>query len=198
MSIILDALRKSDAARPGRSEERLAPGPVARPGPPAWLWALLALATLAVMLLAIRGLLDAKALPQEATTPIEPAAAATVRPLADIARETRPEPPPAAARQAADGRNQATASPAPPAVVVRDSLAAPWLDSLSSEFREALPALDINALAWAPAPEDRFVLVNFRRYAEGEQLREGPTLLRIEQGSIVLEYRGQRFAIASP
>jgi hypothetical protein len=38
----------------------------------------------------------------------------------------------------------------------------------------------------------RFVMVNGKRYKEGERLAEGPQLLEIVREGLVLEYRGEK------
>ena len=43
--------------------------------------------------------------------------------------------------------------------------------------------------------ENRFVLINMRKYYEGDQLQEGPLLDEITQSGINLSFRGERFRV---
>ena len=54
--------------------------------------------------------------------------------------------------------------------------------------------LDIHA--WAEDPAERFVLINLRRYREGDQLQEGPLVRQIRPEGVVLEYDGTLFSLS--
>lgn len=216
MSIILDALRKSDAARPAAGQQRLAPAPLRRRGPPGWLWLLLGVAMIAVGSAALTTYLAA---PPARTggqqrimengrgngpgnAPSDDIGPATIRPLAEIARERS-----VAATTEQENAPETTATPAPVPAETESStaaqdleneasaLVAPWLKDMPAEFRINVPNLTINALAYADDPAERFVLINLRRYAEGDRLQEGPRLLQIQAGAVILEYRNREFAI---
>lgn len=220
MSIILDALRKSDAARPASEQQRLAPAPLRRRGPPAWLWLLLGVATVAVMsALLATNLFNEKTISgtaadssgriMENDQPV-----AEIRPLAEIARarsltSTRDDNTAGTAAGIAEGDPPSddiagtVDNPAGISASSRDNktqdnrpeLVAPWLKDMPPEYRIEVPGLTINALAYSDEPAERFVLINLRRYSEGERLREGPRVLQIQDGAVILEYKNREFAL---
>ncbi|MDB5967899.1 MAG: hypothetical protein JWQ90_349 [Hydrocarboniphaga sp.] len=72
-----------------------------------------------------------------------------------------------------------------------DSGATPLLE-MPPAYRADFPALTVEVHVWDSDPAKRFVLVNGRRYSEGETLAQGPRLAEIAQDGLVLEYRGSR------
>lgn len=60
------------------------------------------------------------------------------------------------------------------------------------DYRADFPALRVDVHVYEQAQPRRFVMVNGRRYREGEQLAEGPVLREIVREGMVLEYRGQK------
>jgi general secretion pathway protein B len=60
------------------------------------------------------------------------------------------------------------------------------------EFRADFPALDVQVHVFERAPSQRFVIVNGRRYREGERMVEGPAVIEIVKDGIVIEYRGEK------
>ncbi|MGH8758665.1 MAG: general secretion pathway protein GspB, partial [Burkholderiales bacterium] len=60
------------------------------------------------------------------------------------------------------------------------------------DYRADFPALRIEIHVFEKAPQRRFVMVNGRKYREGERLSEGPSLLEIVPDGMVLEYRGEK------
>ncbi len=69
------------------------------------------------------------------------------------------------------------------------------LQALPSDFRRALPPINIDVHVYSDDPEKRFVLVNSRPYREGDRLEEGPFLENINEQGTILSYKGQRFMI---
>jgi general secretion pathway protein B len=69
------------------------------------------------------------------------------------------------------------------------------LPALPAELQGSLPRLNLDVHVYSPAAGKRFVLINARRYQEGEQLNEGPRLEAITAEGAVLSYRGQRFIL---
>lgn len=197
MSMILDALRKSDRERTRQAADRLRDGPAvaseqALNGP---LFAVIAvglLLTLAAVLFALWP--DSPATDRTATgATVEimenepPKVRAPVRDLSsELARvepaieATLPEP---------------ASEPAPERASIVENLAAPPLEALPASIRIKLPALHIDIHAWAEDPRDRFVLINLRRYEEGDRLQEGLTLHRIMRNGVVLEFEGTLFTL---
>jgi general secretion pathway protein B len=117
--------------------------------------------------------------PDIRTTPLEPAeppraAGATPKPQAG------PEP------------QAATPAPAqiPPALTVPAPLRK--FREMPPDYRADFPALKIEIHVYEKSPQQRFVMVNGKRYREGERLNEGPQLVEIVPDGLVLEFRGEK------
>ncbi|HEV2333844.1 MAG TPA: general secretion pathway protein GspB [Gammaproteobacteria bacterium] len=207
MSLILDALRKSERTRQqsltgqlGATETPPDPGHMAVP----WV-------TLLVILLVINAIVltvffwqgsEHAAAPAQAAPAAPPVAYhPEVRPLSEEAgapsEAVPPAPPQAAAIQPAP--TAPAAAPAPQttgSVVARNADAGvPSLDTLPMDVRQTLPALHLDVLGYAMKPEDRFVVINFQRYRVGDTTAEGVRVADIVPGGAVLEYHGTRFLL---
>ena len=75
-----------------------------------------------------------------------------------------------------------------------DSIAPP-LEAMSADFRKTLPTLNLDIHVYSERPERRFVLINSKRYQQGEWLDEGPLLESITLDGVVLSFLDQRFTI---
>jgi general secretion pathway protein B len=71
----------------------------------------------------------------------------------------------------------------------------PPLQAMPSEFRRAMPPINVDVHVYSEDPEKRFVLVNSKPYREGDHLDEGPFLETISEQGTILSYQGQRFVI---
>ena len=60
---------------------------------------------------------------------------------------------------------------------------------------KALPDLHLDIHVYSEKPADRFVLVNMRKYTEGQTLSEGPAVERITPEGVVLNNHGLRFLL---
>lgn len=69
-----------------------------------------------------------------------------------------------------------------------------WYE-LPQEFRMrlSLPRLDLHV--YSEDPQNRFILVNLKKYREGETLESGLLLEEILPEGIVMRYRGERFMV---
>lgn len=81
----------------------------------------------------------------------------------------------------------------PPVAARTDYL--PNLSELLLDKRIALAPLHIDVHVYNEVPQRRFVLINSRKYKEGERLTEGPLLEEIRRDGLVMYYRGQRFLV---
>jgi general secretion pathway protein B len=68
----------------------------------------------------------------------------------------------------------------------------PGLERLPAAQRSVVESLRINIHAYATDPSRRFVLIDMRRYREGDRLEAGPTLRAITPDGVVLDYLGNR------
>ncbi|MGD8309310.1 MAG: general secretion pathway protein GspB [Chromatiales bacterium] len=219
MSLILEALRKSERERAGAPG---APSPVAVPRRQPMplpqrrrLGIGIALA-LGMAVLALVWLLRDDG-PQGPTGPavVDPAPSA-VEPLASaappappatapVSPEGRPGPHPGPAHEtaaeepevidlAAQLEPRPPAAPkAPPALAEPPPSTVPALAEMPLEFQETVPSLDIQVHFYARDPDRRFVLIGGQRFRGGEQIMPGLDLDEIVREGLVVEWRGERF-----
>lgn len=55
--------------------------------------------------------------------------------------------------------------------------------------------LHLDVHVYSKVPRGRLVLINMRRYNEGQQLKEGPVVDKISRDGVILSFRGQRFRL---
>lgn len=63
---------------------------------------------------------------------------------------------------------------------------------------DGVPSVDINGQLYSTVPGRSFILVNGRRYHEGERLAAGPAVESIGPNGATLRYHGQRYHVAGP
>lgn len=125
--------------------------------------------------------------------PTEPPATAQPPPAA-APPSAQPEPveaeTPAAAAAAPAESPAAEEAPSkvPPALTQRAPMRK--LREMPPDYRADFPALTVEVHVFEPGR--RFVMINGRRYREGERLAEGPQLVEIVRDGVVLEYRGEK------
>ncbi|UNK49261.1 general secretion pathway protein GspB [Lysobacter sp. S4-A87] len=132
----------------------------------------------------------------------EPVASASLPPAAKAAPpQPTPEPvlppPQLAPVQVASVTPPAPAAmPAPAAIPMPAPAAtAPLrLADLSAGEREQLPALKISMHMWAPAPDQRFAIIDGARVGQGDRVGDA-VVEEIAADSVVLNWHGQRVAL---
>jgi general secretion pathway protein B len=72
----------------------------------------------------------------------------------------------------------------------------PLLSELPSELQAALGRLRLSVHVYAPEPAERFVLLDMRKYREGERTPEGAQVEAITPQGLVLSYRGRLLRLA--
>jgi general secretion pathway protein B len=190
-----------------------------------WLWVIAALLSVNVVLVALLLVKrDAEAPDAAQATPEwqQPMADDPLVQLGRQAREDRTSPAPTPGRTALPQNKQTfsigelAASPKPvispnsepllqpeDAVETRLETVAPangtpqlqsWYE-LPQEFRMrlSLPRLDLHV--YSEDPQNRFILVNLKKYREGETLESGLVLEEILPEGMVMYYRGERFMV---
>lgn len=195
MSYLLDALRKAERERHPERVADLAQwhdpvGDGRGGGLPGWVAPVVAaLVLLNAAILAALWLSRQSAPPDVGPETIDAAAPApAARPSPPEAPARVPETPPqpafaaAAAPTAADGYDEPV-----------DSVAAQPADP-----RRQLPPIGISGHLYSSIPGRSFLLVDGRRYREGERLPQGPAIESIDEAGAVLDYRGERFRVAAP
>jgi len=216
MSLILEALRKSERARqqtlsgqvssvtPTLSHTRL---------PTPWVTLLgLVLVLNAVVL----GFLLWRANQPPAGTPVVPAPVAAkasadtdragLRSLAEEAAASEPVAQPSAVAASAANKTAVPAMTTPAsqtvthasqqAVAIQQSPASvPLLSTLPEAFQQSLPRLQIEVHSYSDKPADRFVIINMQRYVAGDTLKEGPKVIAVTADGVILDYNGTRFLL---
>lgn len=211
MSLILEALRKSEAERrrgvaPDVAME-LPPTPVARDrAMPPWLPPLLVAGALAILATFwwSRRTPDA---PARAASPQVDQTAQDTPPAPIVVARTRPQPvapPPAPAAPVASppaptATIEPQQAPAPlqtPPLPATPAPAAPR-DAIASIDDTALPPVKLSMHMWDASPARRFVILDGQRMAEGDRKGE-ITVLAIERDGVVIERNGQRARVPLP
>lgn len=206
MSLILDALRKSERTRQQSLTGQLgageAPPAPARFGLP-WTTVLGLLLLVNALVLALffwrsggqETAAPAAAVPalQSQSIPYRP----EVRPLSaeapsDDATGAGPAAAPHAVPKAAA---QPITPPVAPVVAQNGSADLPTYDSLPADLRQSLPALHLDVHGYAAKPAERFVVINLQRYRIGDSLPEGVQVADIVPQGVILEFHGTRFLL---
>ncbi len=71
----------------------------------------------------------------------------------------------------------------------------PFLSELDYDFRRIVPEIDINVFVYSENKEDRFIMIDMKKYLPGQQLDTGMKLKEIRMNSIVVEYKNRVFQI---
>jgi general secretion pathway protein B len=223
MSLILDALKKSEAERQRQSGPTLLEVRVSQPRRryPTWVIVVgILLAVNIVLLLAFVLHRPANSAPQSApplaATPLPRAAAPAAASPPSVAPIAAATAAPAAVQSAADSADAAALVPLPRTFSQADAAsdsqngagnpaddepAVPaggaHYGSLPS-FNDVggdLPQLRLDLHVYAERARDRYALINMHKVREGDTLAEGPRVLAITREGVALDYRGQQFML---
>jgi general secretion pathway protein B len=85
-------------------------------------------------------------------------------------------------------------SPPTPRILPGDDL--PTIEQLIGSGALNIPMLNLDLHVYSAKPSGRFVVINSRKYKEGGQLTEGPTVERITGDGVVLTNQGRRFTLS--
>lgn len=80
----------------------------------------------------------------------------------------------------------------------RNTDAIPRWDDLPADQRSRLPTPRMDVHVFAQDPARRFVMIDLRKYQEGDRLPQGVTLVAIRAEGIVLSYQGQQYRVERP
>jgi len=69
----------------------------------------------------------------------------------------------------------------------------PLLMEMPQQLQQALPPIRVDVHVHANLAENRFVMINLRRYHEGDEVAAGLILERITKEGLVLTFKGERF-----
>jgi general secretion pathway protein B len=205
VSFILDALRKSEHARQHLGGATLAELPMGRRqrSQPWWVMALavLLLVNLVILTLVLLRKSPEPALnppqPQTQAVPASPSVASNAtRVAAPVALAEEAAQPPAVEYETIPREDSPLAADVPdgPTLVrpIERAAAAPVFTA------NGLPDLHIDMHVYAKSPKDRFVLINMRKYVEGQTITEGPQIDEITAEGVNLFYKGQALSLPRP
>jgi len=71
----------------------------------------------------------------------------------------------------------------------------PFLSEFDYDFRRIVPEIEINVFVYSEIKEDRFIMIDMKKYLAGQQLDSGMKLKEIRLNSIVVEYKNRVFQI---
>lgn len=71
-------------------------------------------------------------------------------------------------------------------------------DQLPLDVRNALPPLKLSMHVYVDESGSRFVLIDGRRYAQGEAISDGLHVVEIRREGALLDFNGRRFLLARP
>ena len=74
----------------------------------------------------------------------------------------------------------------------------PFLRSMAPDFRRNVPNLNINVFVYAKNPEERFVIIDMKKYRSGQETADGLKIKEIKSDSLVLNYQNKTFQIKRP
>lgn len=107
------------------------------------------------------------------------------------------EPPAAASTAPATAASTVPATPTTAREAAPLQAINPWQQA-SAAVRQLAAGLSLDVHVYAEQPAQRFVLINMRRYREGERLEAGAVLERITPQGVVLSYQGEQFRYDHP
>ncbi|WP_374558233.1 general secretion pathway protein GspB [Thermomonas sp.] len=218
MSLILEALRKSEAERrrdtaPGIDLELPPPAATAMRSAPRWPGPVLAGALVLALLALWVGL--------RRTMPVDPATGTVATPAAAPAGPAMADMPRVVPRSTASAPSAATMAapaattpvalrdaslpsaappgpaPAPVSPATPRATALPTADEVPDIAATALPPVKLSMHMWDADPARRFVILDGQRLAEGDR-SGGLTVVAIDRRGVVIERDGQRARVPLP
>lgn len=129
--------------------------------------------------------------PAQQPAPAKPVQVAPVTPPPVAQRQSQViKPRPKIAEPERISQSVTPANKAP--VVQADDI--PLLTELDIDYQRSVPTINVNVHVFSDVPEERFVLIDMRRYPEGSALPgSGPEIVEITPTGIIFVHRGKEF-----
>ncbi|HET7315523.1 general secretion pathway protein GspB [Salinisphaera sp.] len=224
MSFLVDALKKAERERYAHRAQDihvLSAGPgvdMAAPRGNAWLW-LVAILVASNIALAIYVWRPRPASPAPAAPIIGLSSLAGLNPLFELSPDIASiDTPPARAQDAEPAEPAPEEEPAPRGQGRVTYAKAPLIDDDGGDAKKRtyyggnaadivtpdqselsnVPRVNINGQLYSTVPGRGFILVDGRRYHQGERLAAGPAVESIQPDGAILRYHGQRYHVAGP
>lgn len=143
---------------------------------------------------------SAAAAPEQHTTPAANAAPAPELPEPVSHLPTSAPEPIESVPSAAEAQTQLgpDLEPLPPVDSIDAAATVPRWEDLPDAQRAGLPVPRIDVHVFAQEPERRFVLIDLRKYKQGDTLEDGAVIETILADGIVLSYQGQQYRVDRP
>lgn len=103
--------------------------------------------------------------------------------------------PAATAATASPAQRQVVQPPGPPPAEAAAPELPVWPQIPTHLFQQLNSTLRLDVHVFGDQPHKSFVLINMRKYREGEKLQEGPQVDEITAEGAILSFRGQRFRL---
>jgi len=87
---------------------------------------------------------------------------------------------------------------APPPLDLADKPAIPFFNALPIDFQQRVGPITINVFAYSEQPEERFAIIDMKKYRAGDRIQGGAELLEIRSDSLVLRSEGRKFRVPRP
>ncbi len=129
---------------------------------------------------------------EKAPAPLDTRQPATVQPPV---RPAAVQPPPRTTVVQPPPRPAAVQPPPQPAARLASPALPVWPQIPSHLFQQLNGSLRLDVHVFSEQPQERFVLINMKKYKQGEKLQEGPQLDEITPEGVILSFRGQQFRL---
>lgn len=133
--------------------------------------------------------------PVAVTVPEEKPSPAVRQKVAPDVRPYVPSPPVAAYTPAEQPAVPGAVTGSVPAASARGGDSVPTWNEMPLDFRSRYNPPHIDVHVYSEEPARRFVLVELKKYREGDELRDGARIEKILEHSIQLNYQGTRFRL---
>jgi general secretion pathway protein B len=206
MSFILDALRKSENERREQAPPALAAAPQAVARQKRTIWLPILVIVLMVNVIVFGTIFLTRDEPLTAVATSLPTAEPEVRSLRkEVVVDTATEQPTNTPAVTTPLTTPSTATvsttpvvvtpkPAPvPSETIQERL--PSLGQVTAAGLVSVTSLHIDMHVYAGDAEKRFVFINMKKYHEGDQLSEGPTIEEITPEGVIMVQQGNRFRL---
>jgi general secretion pathway protein B len=85
-----------------------------------------------------------------------------------------------------------------PAPTLAENPGIPFMSEMPADFQQRVGPVTINVFAYSERPEERFAIIDMRKYRVGDRLGNGAKLLEIRADSLVLQSEGRTFRVPRP
>jgi general secretion pathway protein B len=85
-----------------------------------------------------------------------------------------------------------------PAPDLKENPGIPFMYEMPADFQQRVGPVTINVFAYSERPEERFAIIDMKKYRVSDRLGNGAKLLEIRADSLVLQSEGHKFRVPRP